>query len=92
MIDENRVDEDLYEQLNEQDKNLVQHLTFYIPIKDFKFKDNFQEEFAKIRGIIEAGNENPLVLKKYKQMILYGISIGKISRVQGYQLLLNILI
>jgi len=85
MLDNHRIPKEDYDNLNTEEKNLIENLAFYIPIDTFVFdsQQTFTDEFKKLIGIVKAGNENPLITKRLKQYIAHGVNTGYISRHLG---------
>ncbi len=52
--------------------------------------EKIQEEFELLLGSWQAGNNNPTMLKRLKQLIILGINEKRISKDEGYNLLLQI--
>jgi hypothetical protein len=93
MLDMNYIDNAKYEKLSSEDKRLIDHLSKFLEIKnDFKQEsdDDFQKQFDILLGEKTAGNNNPLINVQLRKYILQAINENRMTRNQGFQLLLEL--
>ena len=76
-----------YHKLNHQDKHLIQVLAHIFNMNFDPNDDAFDKEFQIMVGEIRAGNDSKIIKAKVKKYILYAISIGKLSRQSGYNMI-----
>ena len=89
IMDKTSFDKSLYNKLNAKEKNLVSHLSKMAQNDEEFDDDEFTKEFQIIIGQIEAGNNSELLKQKLRSYIFYGVKIGKISRQQAYDLMIE---
>ena len=84
----------LYSLLKLSERRIIKTLNRNVFNSQFDIMDEedekIQEEFELLLGSWQAGNNNPTMLKRLKQLIILGINEKRISKDEGYNLLLQI--
>ena len=56
---------------------------------DIHDEDSFDKEFKIMVGELRSGNDSQIIKAKVKKYILYAITINKLSRQTGYNMIVN---
>jgi hypothetical protein len=80
--------------LNEKEKTILNQFLSICRIKDIVLNrdelENFNKDFDILLGEIEAGNDNPQIKSKLKSMIHTAMKLGRISKNEGFEILLKL--
>jgi hypothetical protein len=88
------LDERLLKTLNEKEKTILNQFLTICKIKDIVLNRDELEEFNKnfdiLLGEISAGNDNPQIKAKLKEYLHTGMKLGRISKSEGFEILLKL--
>jgi hypothetical protein len=88
------LDERLLKTLNEKEKTILNQFLSICRIKDIVLNrdelENFNKNFDILLGEISAGNDNPQIKQKLKEYLHIGMKLGRISKSEGFEILLKI--
>jgi hypothetical protein len=93
MLDLSYIDKTKYEKLTAEDKRLIDRLSGYMKINhDIKKEsdDDVQKQFQILVGEATAGNDSPLIKAQLKKYILQAVNENRMSRMQAYQLMMEL--
>ena len=93
IVEKQQFNNEDYKKLNAKEKNLLQAILNMLEINSqIDSNSEFDKEFKILMGEIDAGNNSPELKNKLKQYIIYAMSIGKISKSLGTNMLFQLLI
>ena len=93
IVEKQQFNNEDYKKLNAKEKNLLQAILNMLEINSqIDSNSEFDKEFKILMGEIDAGNNSAELKNKLKQYIIYAMSIGKISKSLGTNMLFQLLI
>jgi hypothetical protein len=88
------LDERLLKILNQKEKVLLNQFLKISKINDIILDKNelleYNKQFDILMGELESGNNNPDIKRKLKEYIYTGIKLGRLSKTEGFELLLKL--
>jgi hypothetical protein len=90
ILDEKKVSKANYHKLNNHEQHLVRNLNNIFDLgEDLEDDDSYDERFQIVLGELKAGNTSMALKQEAKRYILHAMSIGKLPRNVGMNLLME---